>query len=207
MPGRVDLVLRAKCSSEIRNSRTEHQQRVAHFLLALRIPLWHLERPWALLGELSCVLHGVYLLNVLRIIRIDQRAQRDQHVTRTDLIPVIGVTASAINHVANDIVILIDHLHRPEARAGIRQRDRYRPCIKIDHNHRVKGVAIGSNNALSINGHWLAMMIELADAAGILDGMVEVEVGLGPSEVINTHGDCLKVSLALWHDQAPLPLY
>src|SRR4030095_2814102 len=83
MTNRVDLVPRAKCSSEIGNSRTEHEERVAHFLLARWIPVWHLELPWALLAELNCVLQGVNLLNVLRIIGIDQRAQPEKHITRT----------------------------------------------------------------------------------------------------------------------------
>src|ERR1700751_3231523 len=108
-PHRINLVLRAEHAFCIREGRSKHQQRCAHFLLAFRVPVGHFEAAGTLLADLDRILQVVILPYVVRICRIDQYADYQQDVARADLLPGKGVAACVIGD-HRRIHVLIDHL-------------------------------------------------------------------------------------------------
>jgi len=85
-------------------------------------------------------------------------------------------------------LILIDDLHPHEALAGLRQRNRHRPGIKVENRKRIQRVAVGTNNALLYGGSQLAAMPEFSKTA-VLDHPGEINIGLGAVVVLD--GDWL----------------
>ena len=82
-------------------------------------------------------------------------------------------------------MILIDHLQRHEALARIRQRDRHRPGVEIEHRRGIERVAVLPNDGLGVDGRQLAVVLELAEAAFLERHGAEVQVGLGADEVLD----------------------
>ena len=72
MPYLVDLKSRAECPSQVRQVRIQRQQRIAHFLLADRIPVRRLEAPGTLLPDNDRILQRVRFFHVFRIGRVDR---------------------------------------------------------------------------------------------------------------------------------------
>ena len=69
---RVDLFLGPECTAGVIDCRCQRQQRVAHLLLAHRVPFRHLKLAGAAgLLDLDSILRGTCLLQVLRIVRVD----------------------------------------------------------------------------------------------------------------------------------------
>jgi hypothetical protein len=98
--------------------------------LACRAPVGHFEAAGTLLADLDRILQVVDPLQVVRICRVDQYADSQQDVARADLLPCEGVAARVIDDLRR-IHVLIDHLHRHEVVARIRQGDRHGSRIKI----------------------------------------------------------------------------
>ena len=65
----------------------EHDQRIAHLLLADRVPFRHFELARSFLLDLERILQRMHLLHVGRIVRIDQRPHPNEHVARADFFP------------------------------------------------------------------------------------------------------------------------
>ena len=74
----------------------------------------------------------MHLLDVLRIGRIDQRAHRSEEISCADRLSRVRMISGRVDGLQR-VVVLIDHHQRHEALAGIRQRDRHRPRIEIEH--------------------------------------------------------------------------
>ena len=109
---RIDLIPAAGGVAPIRDGFAEHHQCIAHLLLAGRVPVRHLEfAGTARLLDFDRILQGVDLRDVLRIVRIDQDADRRHGVARADLRFGEGVTAGPIND-REHVMILVDHDHR-----------------------------------------------------------------------------------------------
>ena len=85
------------------------------------------------------------------------------------------------------VLILIDDLHPHEALAGLRQRNRHRPGIKVENRKRIQRVAVGTNNALLYGRSKLTAMPELTEAA-VLDDPGEINIGLGAVVVLDGDG-------------------
>ena len=91
----IDLVLRAKGVAGVGQGGRQHDQRVAHLLLADRVPIRHLELAGALLLDLERVLQRVDLVHVGWIVGIDERPHADEHVACADLLAREGALAGA----------------------------------------------------------------------------------------------------------------
>ena len=85
-------------------------------------------------------------------------------------------------------MILIDDLHPHEALAGLRQRNRHRPGIKVENRKRIQRVAVGTNNALLYGRSKLVAMPEFSETAD-LDHSGKINIGLGAVVVLD--GDWL----------------
>jgi hypothetical protein len=70
----------------------------------------------------------------------------------------------------------------------IRQRDRHRSGVEIEHRRRVEGIAIEADDRLLVDRCGLAAVMELADAA-FLDDIAEVKVAFGPDKVVGRDGN------------------
>jgi len=86
------------------------------------------------------------------------------------------------------VLILIDDLHPHEALAGLRQRNRHRPSIKVENRKRIQRVAVGTNNALLYGRSKLVAMPEFSETAD-LDHSGKINIGLGAVVVLD--GDWL----------------
>jgi hypothetical protein len=84
-------------------------------------------------------------------------------------------------------VIFVDDLQRHEALAGIRQRDRHRPGVEIEHRRRIERVAVHPDHDLVVDVGRRAIVDELAEAS-VLHGVPEVEIGFGADEVVAGDG-------------------
>jgi hypothetical protein len=71
-------------------------------------------------------------IGIFWIGRIDECADCDHDVTRADIFPRQNMRTGAVEN-GRYIMILVDHLHRHESLARIRQSDRHGPDIKIEH--------------------------------------------------------------------------
>ena len=131
------------------------------------------------------------LVDIVRVVRIHQGAQGDDDVARARHVAIVGVVAGLVFDVADHIVVLVDHLHGPKALAGVRQGDGDRPGVQVDDGGRVEGVAVGADDALMFDRHRLAMMPELAGPAGVLQRIAEIEVALGPGEIVDSDANPL----------------
>ncbi|MNI46812.1 hypothetical protein D3C73_1012940 [compost metagenome] len=80
----VNFVLGAECQVVVGNGRPKHQQGIAYLLLACLIPLWHDEFSSARLAYRNGILKRVYLLDILRVGGVDQRAYRHENIARAD---------------------------------------------------------------------------------------------------------------------------
>lgn len=98
------------------------------------------------------------LRDVLRVHRIDQRANANNHVTRADLIFVERVRACAVY--GRRVVVLTYGLQRYEPFAGLRQRDRHRPGIEVENAGRIQRVAIKADYGLAVDRCWFTAMIQ-----------------------------------------------
>jgi len=78
-------------------------------------------------------LQGVDLRNVFWIVRVNQGTHADQDIAGTNFLLVIGVGARVVFDIADHILILVDHLHRPETLARIGQGDRHRTRVEVEH--------------------------------------------------------------------------
>jgi hypothetical protein len=85
------------------------------------------------------------------------------------------------------VFVLVDHLHRHEARAGIRQGDRHRRRVEIEDRCGVERVAVLPNDGLRIDGRYIAMMLEFTEAAFLERNGAEVEIGFGLNEGVDGH--------------------
>ena len=94
-------------------------------------------------------------------------------------------------------MILVDHLHRHEALAGVGHRDRHRPGIEVEYGGRVERVAVEADDGLVVDRRRLAAMEELAEAA-ILDDVAHVEIGLRADEVVDGDGIRAPACAAGW---------
>ena len=166
MPDRIHFGLGAERLLEVRHGRRKDQQRVAHLLLARLIPVRHLEFARGRLLDLDRVLQRVDLLDVLGIDGVDQRPDRNGCVARADLLPGQRIAALAVDDFRH-VVVFIDHLHRHEALAGVRQRDRDRPGVEIEDGRRIQRVAVEADHGLIVDPRRFATMVELSDRAAV----------------------------------------
>lgn len=60
-------------------------------------------------------------------------------------------------------LILVDDLQRHKALAGVRQRDRHRSRVQIEHSGGIEGIAVHPNDRLSIDRRQLLMVFEFAE--------------------------------------------
>lgn len=145
MADRVDLAPAAEHALCIGYGRAQHKESVADPLLADRVEIWNFKLAGTLLLNLDSVLQGVNLFHVSGVLRIDQNADSQQTIPGTQLFPRHPVTAGAVVH-RMGVVILIDHLYRHEAVAGIRQRDNHGPRVEVEHRERIESVAVGAHD-------------------------------------------------------------
>src|SRR5207244_7963396 len=85
------------------------------------------------------------------------------------------------------VLILIDDLHPHEALAGLRQRNRHRPGIKVENRKRIQRVAVGTNNALLYGGSKFAAMPEFSETS-VLDHPGKINICLGAVVVLDGDG-------------------
>src|SRR6478672_5152318 len=133
VPYRIHLIPGAERLLEIRYRRAQHQQRIAHLLLAGRIPIGYFELAGAPLADLDRVLKGMDLLHVLWVRRIDQGAHGSRHVSRADLVLGECVRPAIIGH-RGYVVVLVDDHQRHETLAGVRHGDGDRPGVEVEHS-------------------------------------------------------------------------
>ncbi len=191
------LVLRAEHAFCIGEGRSKRQQRVAHLLLACGVPVGHFEAAGTLLADLDRVLQVVDPLHVLWVCRIDQYADYQQDVARADLLPCEGVAARVIGNLRS-IHVLMDHLHRHEVLARIRQADRHGPRIKIKNARGKERVAVRSHDKLLVDRRQFAIVGEFAETS-ILGNLAEITIGLGANEAVAGDRDgvaCLRLCLS-----------
>src|ERR1700741_2313592 len=86
------------------------------------------------------------------------------------------------------ILILIDHLHRHEAVAGIGERDGHRPRVVVEHRPRIESVAVGTYDR-RVGQIQLAAVREVADVTAFEDPLAKVHIGLGAIEVVGGDRD------------------
>jgi hypothetical protein len=128
-------------------------------------------------------------LDVLVIVGIDQDADANKGVARSDLIPGQGADRGAIVDLGR-VLVFVDHLHRQEALARIGQGDRHRTGIEVEHRRRIERIAVHPDNRLPGDRRRLAAMHELAKAA-VLDHAAEIKIRLGADEIVGGYGDRL----------------
>ena len=80
-------------------------------------------------------------------------------------------------------------LQRHEAFAGIRQRERYRSGVEIEHGRRVERVAVLPDDGLVVDRREFAMVLELAEAVLLERDGAHVQVGFGADEVVDGDGN------------------
>ncbi len=80
-----------------------------------------------------------------------------------------------------------DDLYRLKL-AGIKQRDRDRHRVEVEHAGRIKRIADSCARRLVDRRHGAAMP-ELAEGAIAFRGFGEVEIGLGADEIADGDGD------------------
>jgi len=73
----------------------------------------------------------VYLLDILRVLGIDQCAQGSQDITGPDLLFGQRIGALAVDDHGR-VLVLIDHLHLHEALAGVGQSNGDGVCIEVE---------------------------------------------------------------------------
>ena len=173
----IDLILGAEGPAGVGERGAQHDQRIANFLLADRVPFRHLELAGTSgLLDLDGILKRMDLLHVRGVVGIDQRPHADQHIARADLLLRDGVLAGAIDR-RRRILSSSDQLHRHEALAGVRQRDRHRPGIEIEHRRGIERVAVHPDDGLGIDRRQFAVVLELAETALLQRDRAEIQIG------------------------------
>ena len=194
MADRVHVGLGTEGLPEVRHGRRKDQQRVAHLLLAGLIPVRCLEFSRGHLIDLDRVLQRVDLLDIPGIDGVDQRPDRNGDIPRADLIPGQRVTALAVDDFRN-VVVFTNDLHRHEALAGVRQRDRDGSGIEIEDRRRIQRVAVEANHGLIVDLRRFAAVQKLSDRAAVFQDAAKIQVRLGTNEVADGDGNrVLRVS-------------
>lgn len=94
----IDLTFGAEGATRIGDGARKYEKGVPNLLLARLIPSWHLEMSSAAgLRHLDRVLQSVGLLHVLGIVGVDEGADTDHRVARTDLLFVNRVLAGLVD--------------------------------------------------------------------------------------------------------------
>src|SRR5882724_9953448 len=169
---RIDLLLGAEGLLEVRYRGAEHEKRIPDLLLARRVPTGDLEAAGTRLLDLDRILQGVDLVEVLRVRRVDERADRDRDIARADLLLVERIGTRAIDHFGH-VVVLIDHLHGHEAFAGIGQRDRDRPRVEVEDCGGVERVPVQADDRLVVDRGRLSPVKEFPNGS-VLDDVAHV---------------------------------
>jgi hypothetical protein len=87
-------------------------------------------------------------------------------------------------------VILVDHLKRHEAIAGVGHGNGDRPGVEVKHRERIERVTVEPDDGLMVDGCRLSMMQQLSQAAGIFDEIAHIDVGFRAGKIVDRD----------WHD-------
>ena len=129
----------------------------------------------------------MHRVDVGGIIRIDERAHRHQDVAGADIVAAERAAARRVDHLGH-VVILGDHLQGHEPVAGIGKRHGHWSRIKVEDRRRVQRVAVLPDHELMVQRARFTNMVELPEAT-VGDDVAEVQVALGPDEVIRRDVD------------------
>ena len=124
-------------ATQVGQRLVEHEQGIAHFLLADGVPVGQFDPAGAArLVNLGRALEFVSFLEIFRIGWIDERADRREGIACADLVARVGVTPRAVRDV-HDVVVLVDRHERHKSLARVGQRDRHRPAplafVEVEH--------------------------------------------------------------------------
>ena len=118
---------------------------------------------------------------------IDKEPDSNHGVARAHHLTGQGVAAGAVVD-SSGVLILIDDLHCHEALGTLRQCDRYRTGIQVEHSKRIERVAIGSDDAPLRGTNKFAAMPEFAETAAV-GQRGKIHIALRPTVVLD--GDAL----------------
>ena len=139
------------------------------------------------LADLDRVLQRADGFDVLRIVRVDENAHRDDDVSDANPVLAQRMDAGAVDDLGR-VLVFVDHLHRQEALAGVRKRDGDRTGVEIEHRRRIERIAVHPDDGLPGERRRLPPMHELAETS-VLDDSAEKEVRFRPGEIVG--GDAL----------------
>ena len=187
-PDRIDLAALAEHALGVGNRLSQVEQGVAHLDLARSVPIRNLERSRpAGLADLDRVLQRADGFDVLRIVRVDENAHRDDDVSGANPVLAQRMDAGAVDDLGR-VLVFVDHLHRQEALAGVRKRDRDRTGVEIEHRRRIERIAVHPDHGLPGERRRLPPMHELAETS-VLDDSAEKEVRFRPGEIVGGDDD------------------
>ena len=93
--------------------------------------MWKLQGTGTLLDGTDGILQGVYLLDVVGVIGVHQRADGDEHVACPHVFAAQCVRSRTVEDVGG-VMVLVDDLQRHEAFARVGQCEVDRPGVKIE---------------------------------------------------------------------------
>jgi hypothetical protein len=88
-------------------------------------------------------------------------------------------------------MVLVHDEERHETLAGVRQHDRHRPRVEIEHPPRIEGVAVHADHVLFVDRDRRAIVLKLTERA-VPHCFREVSIGLCPGEVLHGHRNHLR---------------
>jgi hypothetical protein len=139
------------------------------------------------LADLDRVLQRADGFDVLRIVRVDENAHRDDDVSDANPVLAQRMDAGAVDDLGR-VLVFVDHLHRQEALAGVRKRDGDRTGVEIEHRRRIERIAVHPDDGLPGERRRLPPMHELAETS-VLDDSAENEVRFRPGEIVGGDDD------------------
>ena len=86
------------------------------------------------------------------------------------------------------VMILVDDESRQESSSRVRQVDRDRAGVEVEHAGRIDRVAVEAHDQLPVDRSRFPSVLELAERS-VLDLGSHVDVGLGPDEIVRRNED------------------
>ena len=167
------------CAAE----RPERRECVTHLVLRRGLPRRHLERADMPLFDRDGVLKRIRSLDIIRVLRIRERPDDQEHIARSDGLLRVAEAARGVDDVDRKMILRHD-LHGHEARARVWQRHGDWCGVQIEDTGRIERVAVHSHDVLIVNRRHRSTVVQRAERAA-LDRTAEVEIGLGPNEILH----------------------
>ncbi len=187
-PHRIDRASRPEHALGVGERLGQRHESGAHVDLARRVPVRNAKDAGpARLIDLDGVLQGAHGRDVLGIVGVDENAHDGENIARADPLLRQRKAAGAVDDLGR-VGVLVDRLHRQDAPPRVRQRDRRRARVEIEHGAGIERVAVHPGDRLPVERGRFAAVDEFAEAR-VLHHAAEIEVQFGVGKILRRNGD------------------